>query len=129
VNLVGDVLDKQVTDREREPLGKVDGIIIVLRRGQAPRVAWLELGLATAARRVHPRIAAWIERIERKLLGAADSKPTRLAFDRIKSVGIEVHVDVDGRRTTALVWERWWRQVFSHIPGHGSADQHKTTEK
>jgi hypothetical protein len=125
VHLVGDVLDKQVTDRNREPIGKADGIVLVLRRNQPPRVEWLELGLTTLGRRVHPRVAGAIEWIERRL-GVHDGKPLRLAFPRIKSVGIDVHVDVDGRRTTALVWETWWRRVLSHIPGAGDEKRTKT---
>jgi hypothetical protein len=118
VNLARDVLDKQVTDRAREPLGRVDGIVIVLRRNQPPRAQWLEIGMTTLGRRIHPRLAAAIERLER-WLGVHDGKPLRLAFDRIRSAGIDVHVDIDGRRTTALVWEQWWRRILGHIPGAG----------
>ena len=116
MHLVADVLDKQVTDRERQPLGRVDGIVILTRRGLPPRVAFLELGTVTLARRLHPRLARWVEWIERRF-GVHQETPLRLNFDRITSVGLDVRVDVDGRRTTAFVWEDWWRGVLRHIPG------------
>ena len=124
MNLVRDVLDKQVTDRNREPLGKADGIILVLRRGMPPRVESLELGMSTLARRLHPSLARLVLRLE-TALGVHDGKPTRLPFDRIRSTGIDVHVDIDGHRTTALVWETWWRSTLQWIPGAGSAKEEK----
>jgi hypothetical protein len=120
VKLIADVLDKQVIDRDRRPMGKVDGIVILVRqRHLPPRVAALELGLATAANRLHPRLASWAQRIER-WLGVHDGSPTRVSFDRLISSGIDVHVDIDARRTSALVWEIWWKRVLQHIPGAGA---------
>lgn len=126
MNLVGDVLDKQVTDRNREPLGKVDGIVLVLRRNQPPRVARLELGMSTLGRRLHPWLGTAAARFE-QWMGVGDGRPARIDFDRITSVGIDVRVDVDGRRTTALAWESWWRHLLGRIPGAG--DMHGKTSK
>ena len=44
MDLIRDVLDKQVCDREGRKMGKVDGIILEERPGAPLRVSFLELG-------------------------------------------------------------------------------------
>ena len=52
--LVRDVLDKQVLDPDDCKVGKVDGIVLALRAHRPPRVMAMELGQATAWRRIAP---------------------------------------------------------------------------
>ena len=63
MNLTRDILDQQVVDRNGQRLGKVDGVILELREGQPPRIAAIEIGPVTLARRMHPRLAARLERL------------------------------------------------------------------
>ncbi|MBD1845553.1 hypothetical protein H6F89_19485 [Cyanobacteria bacterium FACHB-63] len=44
MNLVRDVLDNQIVDRNQTKMGKVDGIVFELRDGQPPRLLYLESG-------------------------------------------------------------------------------------
>jgi hypothetical protein len=115
--LVADVLDKQIFDRRRQKLGKVDGVIVVPRDGRPPAITAIEADVRTAWRRVHPRAAAMVEWLLRRLRGGG-WPATRIEFGRIVRTGIDVHVDVDGGETSAYVWETWLKQHFvDRIPG------------
>lgn len=115
--LVRDVLDKQVFDASGRKLGKVDGIALTLRTNRPPRVAAIEIDPRIAWRRVHPALGRWLERLQR-WLQPGDDGPTRIRFEQVVGTGIDVHVDIDGARTNAYVWETWLKQRFvDRIPG------------
>jgi hypothetical protein len=117
MELVRDVLDNQVHDANDCKIGKVDGIVVVLRKGRAPRVVALELGMVTLAHRIHRGLGDWLERLERRL-GITKSEPVRILFEHLVETGIDVKVDIDGKRTGALKWEDWLRKnVIDRIPG------------
>jgi sporulation protein YlmC with PRC-barrel domain len=117
MELVRDVLDKQIHDEEDRKVGKVDGIVIALRKGRAPRLIALELGVSTIARRLHPWLGGWVERIEQRL-GVDQSDPVRIRFEHVVKTGIDVAVNIDAKRTGAHVWEDWLKEhVVGHIPG------------
>jgi sporulation protein YlmC with PRC-barrel domain len=109
MDLVRDLLDQQVLDRHGERMGRVDGVVLELRPGQPPRVSAIEVGLLTAARRVHPGIDRW-----RRWL----AEPLRLPMAAVTSIGLDVEVDVKASATSAFALERWLRQhVIRRIPG------------
>jgi sporulation protein YlmC with PRC-barrel domain len=120
VDLVRDVLDKQVRDRHGKKMGKVDGIVLELREGAPPRVAFLEIGPMTLAR----RLGTAAGRLARALdsgFGVGDGLPLRLTLAQVREIGIEVVVDVDAEQTRAWAWERWLRRhVIARIPGSGA---------
>jgi hypothetical protein len=117
MELVRDVLDKQIEDKNKVKIGKVDGLIIALRKGRAPRVIALELGVVTIANRISLRLGRWVERLEHRL-GIAKTEPVRILFEHVTKTGIDVEVDIDGNRTGALRWEDWLRDhVIGPIPG------------
>jgi sporulation protein YlmC with PRC-barrel domain len=117
MDVIRDVLDNQVVDRNQHKMGKVDGIIVELREGQPPRLAYLEIGVATLAHRFHPRLASWVMAIESKW-GAKKSKPFRIPWSKVLDVGIDVDVDVEAEQTPALAYELWLREhVIKRIPG------------
>jgi hypothetical protein len=60
MDLIRDVLDNQLVDRNGRKMGKVDGIAIELRENKPPRLAYIETGAPTLARRLHPRLARWV---------------------------------------------------------------------
>lgn len=117
MDVIRDVLDNQILDRNNCKMGKVDGIIIELRDGQPPRLAYLETGATTLARRLHPRLADWVAAIQRKW-GAKHSKPFRIPWSKVQAVGIDVEVDIDAEQTSALAYEQWLREhIIQRIPG------------
>ena len=52
-----DVLDKQVVDRDGIKMGRVDGLVLEVREGHAPRIEAIEMGGVVLAARIHPRLA------------------------------------------------------------------------
>jgi hypothetical protein len=117
MELVRDVLDNQIHDSQDCKIGKVDGIVVVLRKGRAPRVVALELSVVTLASRIHRGLGEWVAGLERKL-GIAKSERVRILFEHVVKTGIDVKVKIDGKHTGALKWEDWLRtHVIGRIPG------------
>src|SRR6195952_562101 len=56
-----DVLDKQVVDRDGIKMGRVDGLVLEVREGHAPRIEAIEMGGVVLAARIHPRLARWVD--------------------------------------------------------------------
>lgn len=116
MHLIRDVLDNQLVDRNQRKMGKVDGIVIELRPGQPPRLAYLETGATALARRLHPRLYQWIFALERRW-GKCEL-PYRISWAKVRDTGIDVEIDVEAEQTPALDYERWLRNhVIKHIPG------------
>ena len=116
VHLVRDVLDKQLLGNDEERMGKVDGIVLSLRDGRPPRVAFLETGASVLARRVSRRLAETIEALERRW--GIRQGPMRIPWERVRTTGTDVGVDVDARNSSAFAWERFLRErVVEKIPG------------
>ena len=119
MDVIRDVLDNQLVDRHQRKLGKVDGLIVELREGQPPRLAYIETGATTLAGRLHPRLQRWVAALENKW-GAKNSQPLRIPWAKVRDVGIDVEVDVEAEQTSALAYEIWLREhIIKHIPGGG----------
>lgn len=119
MDVIRDVLDNQIVDRNQRKMGKVDGIIAELRDGQPPRLAYLETGATTLAGRLHPRLQRWVAALESKW-GAKQSEPFRIPWSKLRDVGIDVEVDIEAEQTSALAYEVWLREyVIKRIPGGG----------
>ncbi len=107
MNLVRDCLDKQVDDRSKRRMGRVDGIVLEVEPGRPPRVAFVELGVKTLMNRLSSRLG-----------NAIAHEPYRIPWGKIK-VGLNtVRADVEAEKTPALEWELWLRKkVIGRIPG------------
>jgi len=117
MDVIRDILDNQLVDRNQCKMGKVDGIVMELRSGQPPRLAYIEVGLPTLARRLHPRSTRWVAAFLSKW-GAKQSESFRIPFSKVRNVGINVEVDLDAEATPALAYEKWLREhIIERIPG------------
>lgn len=116
MNLVHDVLDRVVVDRNQKHLGRVDGLVLELRDGAPPRIAYVEIGAETATRRV----AGWLARLTRALdrrTRDVTTGPTRLPWAVVGVVGKYVEVDVEAEDTAAMSVELWLRHhVVAKVP-------------
>ena len=117
LDLARDVLDKQLVDREETKMGRVDGLVLELRDGQPPRVDSLDMGFVVLARRVHPRVEGWLERLRRRF---SVRKTARYRVPWSKVVEINPHqiqVDVAALETPTFDWERWLRDhIVAKLP-------------
>lgn len=107
MDLVRDCLDKQVDDRGKRRMGRVDGIVLEVEPGRPPRVAYVELGVKTLMNRLSRRLGKMISH-----------EPYRIPWGKI-IVGLnQVVADVEAEKTPALEWELWLRKkVIGRIPG------------
>ena len=120
MDLVRDLLDKQVRDRRGKRMGKVDGIVLELRKDGPPRVAFVEIGPVTLARRLGPAFGRLMQAIDVGF-GVSDGAPLRIPLSKVGDAGIEAAVDLEAEETRAWDWERWLRRhVIDRIPGAGS---------
>jgi hypothetical protein len=117
IAIVRELLDKLLVDREGEPMGRADGVIMAYTANEAPRITHLELGAQTLARRL-PRpfrgLVAWLAR----RLSPRGPQPYRIEVSRIIQLGRTIKIDIDGSRSAARETERWIRDhIIARIPG------------
>lgn len=117
MDAIRDVLDNQLVDREGRKMGKIDGLIMEVRRGQPPRLLFVEVGATTLARRLHPRLGKWARGMA-KQWSVKKGGPLRVDFSKVTDIGINVDVDLDARETSAFAWEDWLREhILARLPG------------
>lgn len=118
LDLARDVLDKQLVDREGTKMGRIDGLVLELRGDAPPRVDTLELGFVVLARRVHPRVEGWVERLRRRF-SVRKTARQRVPWSQVIEVTQhEVRLDLEALKTPAFDWERWFRDhVVAKVPG------------
>jgi len=117
MDLIRDCLDKQVVDRHGQNMGRVDGIVIQLETGKQPRVAFVELGVETVARRVSSSFERLLKKLIRSQAGEQEAR-YRIPWSKVIPAGIELVANVEAEKTPALSLELWLRRnVVSRIPG------------
>ena len=116
MKLVCDVLDKQLVDRGKRKIGRVDGIVIELRDDEAPRIVAVETGFAVAAARVSRHWERFAIAMGKKF-GVRKTPRYRIAWAKVLDVGLDVDVDVDGAEGPPMAWERWIRKnILGRLP-------------
>jgi sporulation protein YlmC with PRC-barrel domain len=116
MDLVRDVLDKQVVDRNGREMGRVDTIVLERRDDAPPRVVALELGPEVLAARVRPIFGRWVAGLEHAF-GVADGRPFRIPFSSVLDTRDHVKVDLAVGATVVAVIEQRLRRWVSSIPG------------
>ena len=116
MDLVHDLLDKRIVDRNGREMGRVDGIVLDIRNGAPPRVAALEVGPAVLADRIMPLLGRIVSGLEHAF-GIDDGRPLRISIGKILSMDDHVKVDVAVGQTSAATVEQSLRRWVSRIPG------------
>jgi hypothetical protein len=114
IHLVRDVLDKQIVDPKRHPLGRADGLVLIVEDDQPPRLETIESGIPILARRISRRLGRWTRALGRRF-GLRRGAPLRISFSRLKSTGIELQMQLDAEHSLATRWDQW---LFQHITRH-----------
>jgi hypothetical protein len=115
LEVVRDVLDTLLVDRNHEPLGRVDGIVARLDGTGPPRLLRLELGPVIRARRIGRAPARWIEALGRRF-SPTGGRPVRIAWSRLLRFEREIEVNALAEHSPALALERCLRNLVRHIP-------------
>jgi sporulation protein YlmC with PRC-barrel domain len=116
MDLVRDLLDKEVVDRNGREMGRVDTVVLEIRAGAPPRVAALELGPAVLAYRVRPIFGRWMAALEHGL-GIDEGRPLRITFAQILDITDRVKVDLAVGETAAATLEQRLRAWIGSMPG------------
>lgn len=117
LRLAREVLDKQLEDVRGERAGRVDGIVLELRDGKPPRVAYVEVSPITLISRFNRRLAFWYARHDRRF-GKGRGIPFRIPWSRVTHGGPTLVVDLSVEATPINGFEHWLRvHVVEKIPG------------
>ena len=116
MNVVRDVLDKPVFDRDGRPMGRVDGLTVAIEDGEPPRLVSVLVGPVALADRLTPVIGRWIAMLERALHLPKD-RTLNLPFDRMDIDDLRLSADVPASDTAALIVEQRLQGWLARIPG------------
>ena len=123
MNLVRDVLDKKLIDRENCEMGRVDGLVMQVGEKSQPRITHIQLGGETLWMRLHPVVASLSTKLGR-MWGPRRGEPVRIPWSRVLTAGKDVKLDVKARDTGAIDWEIWIaRHIIERIPGGGHEEE------
>jgi sporulation protein YlmC with PRC-barrel domain len=116
MDVVHDVLDKHIVDRNGREMGRVDGIVLDVRAGTPPRLAEVLIGASALGARVSPVLGRWIHGVEHGL-GIGEERPIRIAFSHVAAVGEKVKLDLTSGDTGADTLEHRIRTWLLKLPG------------
>jgi sporulation protein YlmC with PRC-barrel domain len=123
VDLVRDILDKKLTDRENCEMGRVSGLLMHVGENTQPRVTHILIGGETLWTRVHPALGRLSRRLA-QMWGPRRHEPVKIPWSRVEKVGKDIELDVKARDTGALDWEIWIaKNIIERIPGGGSEEE------
>jgi hypothetical protein len=117
LNVVRDLLDKQMLDRNECEMGRVDGLVFELPENGQPRLVRIEAGGTVLAARVGKWLVGPVRKLEH-LWGPKRLTPVKIPWSRVEKLGRDVHLDLEADDTTALAWENWLDKVLiDRLPG------------
>lgn len=116
MNLVRDVLDKLVVDRNGREMGRVDGIVIEQLDGMPARMIALQIGPSVLAHRLHPTLGRWVAALE-QALGVAEGRPVTIDVSDVLEIRDEVKVDLSIGETAAGAVEQKLRVWIAKLGG------------
>jgi hypothetical protein len=116
VDLVRDLLDKKLVDRNGRDMGRVDSIVVEIRDDAPPRITALEIGPAVLAYRIAPVLGRIVSGIEHAF-GLDEGRPLRVPVSKILTVTDHVKVDLAAGQTSAAAIEQHVRRWVGRIPG------------
>jgi hypothetical protein len=115
MDLVRDVLDKRVVDRNGRDMGRVDRVVLQVDTGQPPRVTGIEIGLPPLAHRLG-RLAGCLADALVCALGVSEGSAVRLPVAEILDIDNDVRVDVAVGKTAAAAIEQRLRRWVGTFP-------------
>jgi sporulation protein YlmC with PRC-barrel domain len=116
------LLDRQILDRDGEPVGKVDDVELDIHDDGIPYVAALLVGQQALGQRIGGRLGAWIAGIARRLSPDYNPGPIRIPYDLVADVTSAVNLSVHREVLPDPALETWLRDhLIDRIPGASDA--------
>ncbi len=116
MDVVRDVLDKAVVDRNGREMGRADGIVLAIRDGQPPRLDAMLIGPIALGARLHPAISRLAKTLE-GWLGLGAGRLVRVDFGDIETFEHKVKVRLSIGETAADAVEQRLRAWVVKLPG------------
>jgi hypothetical protein len=116
MDLVRDLLDKKLSDRNGREMGRVDRVVLGVRAGAPLRVLAIDVGASALASRLHPIFGRWVAGLEHAL-GVDEGRPLRIMFQDVTDIHDHIKVDLAFGETAAATIEQRLRRVVASIPG------------
>jgi hypothetical protein len=117
MNLRRDVLDMPIQDPDGAPIGRVDGIIASDDGDGRLRLRCLEVGGATLAGRLHPRLEPWIRWLARRV-SPNEGRPCRIRWDEVRTFGKTIQLKSARPAQCTMAWAHWLKHhIVDRIPG------------
>lgn len=113
IDLVRDLLDNELVDRRREPMGRVDGIILSVADGSPPRVVCIVSDMILAVERASRPLGRMSRAIAR-WWGVRRGRPVRIPWKKVVRVGLDTVLDMHVDETDERAWEHWLRDHIVH---------------
>jgi len=118
MELIRDVLDKQLLDANGVKMGKIDGLLAVVEPGAQPRVTHIQLGAVVLARRLGRLSGRIVAEIAAHLGGEARRKPIRIGWAKVTDIGVDIELAVDSRETPLSDAANWLnRKIIRRLGG------------
>lgn len=115
MDVVRDVLDALVVDRNGHEMGRVDAIVLEQDDGP-PRLAAFLIGPAALGSRLHPVLGRFVSSLERRL-GVACGRPVRIDFADVERIDDKVRLRLTVADTAVDAIEGWLRRWVVKLPG------------
>jgi sporulation protein YlmC with PRC-barrel domain len=121
--LIGfDLLDRQILDRDGEPVGKVDDVELDVDADGTPYVAALLVGQHALGQRIGGRLGSWIAGTARRLSPDYHRGPIRIPYDLVSELNSAVNLSVHRELLPDPALESWLRDhLIGRIPGASDA--------
>jgi hypothetical protein len=116
VQLVRDLLDVSVVDRNGREMGRVDRVVLERSAGSPPRVVAIEIGPSALGARLGRSVGRWVTGLLHAL-GVAGGQPLRVSVAQILDISDAVKVDLAFGETPAAALEIKLRALVRRIPG------------
>ena len=116
MDVIRDLLDKDVVDRNGREMGRVDGVLLEQEAGQPPRLSAILIGPAALGYRLHPGVGRLVANLERRL-GVDQGRPVRIDLADVDDIDRKIHVQLTIGETAAGAIERWLRRWVLKLPG------------
>lgn len=118
-----DLLDRQILDRNDEPVGKVDDVELSDPSEGAPRLIALLLGPQAYGQRLGGRLGTWIASTAVRLAGT--DAPIRIPIETVADIGVSIKLKVSVEEVErAQRLDHWLRDhLIDRIPGARRASE------
>ena len=116
MDVIRDVLDKNVVDRNGREMGRADGILLELEGRHPPRLEAILIGPTALGSRLHEGLGRLVSACERRLNIDRD-RPARIDFSDIDEFDRRIHLRLTIGETGVGAIEQRLRGWLTKLPG------------